>query len=366
MLSYNISVKVRQVTRVDGPPPPPPPPPPPFDGYGDRDRSHPCREDRHLPCEDREFHGRSDNYGRSGRSGPHANGGAPPDRVHGRQRHLEVIDVSSSSSLSSPTSPSPPSSTASTAPAYAARRRRRDRRGRNPDAGTTTTAPTSPPPDKPLQRWVVKGTLLTAPATLACKEAAPISNEATPLGHVDDTILARTVPLQSNDKAAPPPPSNALPMVHDTIASPLQFMVGSFLLSAPEGPTMEATADLLPCPLWDTSPETLTGHSPILDLVMSTPDPLTPPPPPPPVADSLQQQSPAQPIERNPPTPTPTNTRRHLDFEGSSWAVYSRRPKAVSLPDPPSPRPRTRAATLKALASPATPCSSETTKEIYS
>nr|XP_051229302.1 proline-rich receptor-like protein kinase PERK8 [Lolium perenne] len=119
---------------------------------------------------------------------------------------------------------------------------------------------------------------------------------------------------------------------------------------------MEATADLLPCPLWDTSPETLTGHSPILDLVMSTPDPITPPPPPPPpppVADSLQQQSPAQPIEGNPPTPAPTNTRRHLDFEGSSWAVYSRRPKAVSLPDPPSPRPCTRAATLKALASPA-------------
>ncbi|KAM0928635.1 hypothetical protein ACQ4PT_002602 [Festuca glaucescens] len=204
MLAYDISAKVREVVRVDGPPPPPPPlPPPPSDsrGNGGLRRGH-----NPPPREDRSHHGRPSNNnssGRDGRSGSQANSGALPNRGHCQPHRRQVVDVSSSSSSSS--SPvtsaphSPPSSTTSATRVTAARRRHRGRRGKKLGAGTAGAVPTSSPHDKPLQRWVVKSDALTPPATSESKRKDPVSNEPLPSSHVNSLALVQTIPMQGCD-----------------------------------------------------------------------------------------------------------------------------------------------------------------------
>ncbi|KAM0833645.1 hypothetical protein ACQ4PT_064134 [Festuca glaucescens] len=345
MLAYDISVKVREVVRVDGPLPPPPPPPPPPPQSDNRGNGGPRRSHSPPPRKDPSRHGcssTSNSAGRYGRSGL--------SQYHRRQ----VVHIPSSSSSSS-SSPSPvtsalhppPSSTTSAAKATATRRRRRSRRGKKHGAGTARAVATSSLSDKPLQRWVVKSDALTPSATSQSKRKDPGSNEPLPSSHVDALAPVQPIPMQGCDTRGPPDPAGSLSLVVHAAQSSMQpppqlhtktdmvaadpkvappqhqFLVGTFLLSASIGPTAGSALDPPPPPRWDTSPEASTDQGLVLDLVPPTAAPPTQPPDPP-----------AEP-EKDFSTPRPS-VRRHLDFEAPSWAVYSKRPKAPNISTSPA------------------------------
>jgi hypothetical protein len=367
MLAYNISIKVREVTRVSSGPPPSPSPSP-SSNRGDRWSRH----DSRRQYDSSHSNGRSVNLPDHGRDG---NGAPPPSsRFQGQPRHRQVIDISSSASSGSSSAPSsrPPaaSSAASAAPASSTapspRRRRRGKKGRK-----RTTA-TCQSPDKSLQRWVVKSVGLTS---AAAREAAAISNEPPAASHVDPPPLSLADPMLSQHTTSPPTPTtnHSMPATHhqnmqppllpqDTTTlccsdphpdpPPVQFLVGSVLLSTAVGPSpiTETAAGPPPLPRWDTSPETSSTHAPILDMVIpesAPPDPPASPAAPPSALEDKQLSL----------APTPTPARRHLHFGSPSWTVYSRQSRNPSTPDSPTPTPSadhcSRAAKLKMLTSPA-------------
>ncbi|KAK1663147.1 hypothetical protein QYE76_051306 [Lolium multiflorum] len=135
MLAYNLSIKVREVTRVPSVPPPSPSPSPSSNrgDYGSRHGSRRQYDSSHS-------NGRSVNFPDHGRDGK----GAPPrfSRFQGQPRHWQVINISSSASSGSSPTPSsrPPAassvvaSASSTAPSS-----RRRRRGKKDRKRTTAT-----------------------------------------------------------------------------------------------------------------------------------------------------------------------------------------------------------------------------------
>ncbi|KAM0889935.1 hypothetical protein ACQ4PT_027390 [Festuca glaucescens] len=271
LLSYDITIKVLDVSRVDGPPPPPPP----SGNHGDSDQHRPRRQYRRLPRDDRDGRQDRSTHGRSasnvdGGASSQASGCAPRAQGCGQSRR-QVIDIPSTTSSSS-------SSAASSAPAPTSQQRHHGGRGRR--SRSSKMAPTNTLHDKTTQMWVVKDAMPTSP--IACKSmaAAPISNGApySPL----------VVPLQSATNAAhlSNPPDTTLQRAPAASASvavslacpaidpeadtpPVQFMIGSILLSAPNGPAVVTNKEPSAyCPRWDTSPEASLAKDLVQDMVM--------------------------------------------------------------------------------------------------